>query len=527
MQPSIRRLLPWALRAAGAAALVAAVASCSRYPFDDAFIHLRVARNLAFSGEPWFNLGERVMGSSSPLWLALLAGLSRLSGSADRSLAVGLALASIVFLFLATDAFLRAATRTADWVAVCLAFLLTWSLAVVSTGFLMETALALALGVTGLLLILRHRPAAGGVALGLAVATRYELILLAGLVVLLSPARRRVLLGLVPVGAIEAALLWIGYRALVPNTMGAKEVVYQIDWGSFLQAIPSRDGHGLTAILGLLLGAAALGAIAAWRGEDRELAALPGAACLLVASYVLRRSFVFDWYWPLVTYPIALTAITLVLATQGGLRILAVAAGVVVAYPILPQAEAQMDAIDGAIHRDPRAGAVANLRTATYARIGAALGQVCPGAVVMAPEIGALGWAYPGPILDAVGLVSPQVLRFHPLAVPDERPNGFVGAVPTRAVEELRPDAVVTMDVFATDALRRMRTGAGLRDYSEVAALPVFDRSLDAAVPDSLWGSTRTRVLARRGGPCDQREALALALSRVSPAQALSRPAAR
>ena len=43
--------------------------------YDDAYIHLRIVRNFLQHGYAWFNPGERVMATSSPLWTALLAGL--------------------------------------------------------------------------------------------------------------------------------------------------------------------------------------------------------------------------------------------------------------------------------------------------------------------------------------------------------------------------------------------------------------------------------------------------------------------
>src|ERR1700712_1724280 len=41
--------------------------------YDDAFIHLRIARNLALTGRAFWNPGERVMATSSPAWTILLA----------------------------------------------------------------------------------------------------------------------------------------------------------------------------------------------------------------------------------------------------------------------------------------------------------------------------------------------------------------------------------------------------------------------------------------------------------------------
>jgi len=39
---------------------------------DDAYIHLRIAHNMIRTGHPYFNLGERVMVTSSPVWTLLL-----------------------------------------------------------------------------------------------------------------------------------------------------------------------------------------------------------------------------------------------------------------------------------------------------------------------------------------------------------------------------------------------------------------------------------------------------------------------
>src|SRR3954470_10255 len=45
------------------------------FAFDDAYIHFRIARHLAHDGQPYYNLGDAVMASSSSAWTLLLAGL--------------------------------------------------------------------------------------------------------------------------------------------------------------------------------------------------------------------------------------------------------------------------------------------------------------------------------------------------------------------------------------------------------------------------------------------------------------------
>src|SRR5712692_2540162 len=47
---------------------------------DDAFIHLRIAHNFLQTGHPYFNPGEHVMVTSSPVWTLLLAMIELLFG---------------------------------------------------------------------------------------------------------------------------------------------------------------------------------------------------------------------------------------------------------------------------------------------------------------------------------------------------------------------------------------------------------------------------------------------------------------
>jgi hypothetical protein len=137
-----------------------------------------------------------------------------------------------------------------------------------------------------------------------------------------------------------------------------------------------------------------------------------------------------------------------------------------------------------------------NARTRTYLRIGTVLAERCPGSIVAAPEIGALGWTFDGKILDGEGLASPEVLPFHPLKVPDERPTGGLGSIPGRAVAALRPDVVVSMEVFSTDFTRKAAILPGLADYALWWKEPVFATDVPGR-PAVLWGSKWTLVFSR------------------------------
>jgi hypothetical protein len=147
-----------------------------------------------------------------------------------------------------------------------------------------------------------------------------------------------------------------------------------------------------------------------------------------------------------------------------------------------------------ALYRDYETGA----RVRQYLRIGADLFALFPHAVLMTSEIGGLGWAFPGRIIDAAGLVSPECLTYHPMRVPEERPSGDVGAIPPRAVRDLAPDLVVSMETFSVAFRRDLRTGQ-MGTYRLFRSYPVFDEA-DSARSGirTLWGSRATQVYLRQ-----------------------------
>lgn len=87
------------LVAIGLAALEAGIRQAGdfAFPLDDTYIHLAVARNLAFNGAWGVNPGEFSSASSSPLWTISLAALFTLAGArAWVALAVNVAMALVL-----------------------------------------------------------------------------------------------------------------------------------------------------------------------------------------------------------------------------------------------------------------------------------------------------------------------------------------------------------------------------------------------------------------------------------------------
>lgn len=226
-------------------ALVLALAIVARsmvevrgYLTDDTYIHLQVARHLAAGAGPVFNVGERVYGCTSPLWIALIALGIKLGGSGivvAKALGGVATLASVALFFQLVrrtlrDPWLRAGATVA-WAAN--AWMIRWSL----SG--METPLAVALTLAGFVSLVGSEPHGEESHLGrtgalwaFAALVRPEalvLVLAWAVALLADPASRarpaRLLAGWLPPALILGAWLLFAhayYGVFWPQTLSAK-----------------------------------------------------------------------------------------------------------------------------------------------------------------------------------------------------------------------------------------------------------------------------------------------------------------
>lgn len=158
------------------------------FPLDDSWIHLQFAKNLAHGNGLSYNPGERVTGSTAPLWTALLALLFYLPGSVvlwTKTLGVALHLAGLRAIWqLGRELDL---SETGAAVATGFAAATSWLVWSALSG--MEVPLFVLLSVGGMVLHLRERrdpgrpPLSLGV-FGLAILARPEGALLLVLAVL-------------------------------------------------------------------------------------------------------------------------------------------------------------------------------------------------------------------------------------------------------------------------------------------------------------------------------------------------------
>lgn len=214
-----------ALLALAVWAVLAARAAFADFVFEDSYITYRYARNLAAGQGFVFNPGERVLGTSTPLWTLLLAGVARLTGAAVP------AVAGWLFpLAWAGAALLGAAllcSRGRGNLGALFVLSMVWGAGGVLLVWGMESALYLALLLAALAAALARRELATGVLLGLAMITRFDAVLFAGLLLLLVAVSGRRIPWRAGLAACALVVPWLVFSTLYfgapfPNTLSAK-----------------------------------------------------------------------------------------------------------------------------------------------------------------------------------------------------------------------------------------------------------------------------------------------------------------
>lgn len=301
--------------------LLAALAVVTRWIFqavtgltmEDALISLRYAENLAAGHGMVYNVDERVFGASTPLYVLLLAGLTRLQLPALAVAKTLAALADGATLFLWGRWLLRETGK--GWAA--LLFGVTFALSPVMVEISvcgMETSFALLLLTLALLADLEERPLRCGLVLGLLMLVRPDGALAAAVVLGLRAWRT----GRIPwrAGLAAAAVLlpWLliataYYGSPVPNSIPAKAAAYNLHRPSMLPNLwdtvgrlgPTRGPFGSLLANLVLFPCLAIGVWEAW--AVRRLRPLAALFLAWWAYLVVPKTLLFPWYLPPLLLP--------------------------------------------------------------------------------------------------------------------------------------------------------------------------------------------------------------------------------
>ncbi len=463
---------------------------------DDAFITFRYARNLVVGLGFVYNPGEHVLGTTTPLYTLLLAGLSRLLNSGDypslalilNALLEGL---SVVLLY-----HLGQALSGSRLFGMVLGLL--WAVAPMGVTFAiggMETPLVTFLLIATFYAYIANRSRLSSFLGGLATLTRPDALIAPALTLLdmtlRGPGKDEPPLSssLRPLSSVlrllrrlpwaEAALFlaviapWLVFATVyfgspLGQSIVAKSVAYRLPptaaLASWLQtlSVPFFEHEtipGYPVLIGFIvyLTLYLVGAIELVRRCPRSLPLFLYPA-LYVSAYVVANPLIFRWYWapPLPFYFLGILAGVRALLRDMlsfSPRTQRMAAP---AFAVITALFFGLSLNGWALHPDhgpdrpaPR---MAFIRLeALYANVAHTLkGNLLDGQTIAAGDIGVLGYATGARILDTLGLVSPEASRYYPLPS-----DAYVGnfAIAPALIAAAHPDYVVILEVYGRKTL--------------------------------------------------------------------------
>ena len=464
---------------------------------DDAYITFRYARNLVEGHGPVYNPGEHVLGTTTPLYTLLLAGLALVTRSRDfpaLALAVN-ALAGAASVGLVYALGNRLAGRRTPAAATAL----LWAVAPYSVTFAiggMETDLTIALLLATSYAHLTGRPRAMAVLSALALLARPDTAILLGplwLDLALTRLREHQLVDVLSAGLITLAILlpWLIFGTLYfgspfTNSVAAKSVTYRLDPTEGLVRLiqhystpffedaflGSRWRLAGFAVYLLLCG---LGGLRALR-RNRRAWPLVAYPYLYLAVFAAANPLLFRWYLspPLPFYFLFIVTGVWTLASDVGqwgtgrlihrvpdeqptnlsshqpanlpvhqftylllaLFTVAALATTLNAWELHP---------DHGPDRPAPEMAWFKLEQLYAQAADVVCAQAVPGDTLCAGDIGVLGYRTRMHILDTVGLVTPEATRHYP-ADPGIYVTNY--AIPADLVLAFDPDYIVVLEVY-------------------------------------------------------------------------------
>lgn len=422
-----------------AAVLIAALTIAFRdYVQDDVFITYTYSRNIAQGVGFVFNPGERVQGTTTPLWALVMAGAYRITPDMLRAGNILSGLCLFAAALLAFDLLRARSSFLAAFAAVML--LATSPLAYASYG--METLLYSAILMLAFWLWGRNRRTTAILAAAALTWTRADGVVLGGtlcLLMLLDGTRTREILPTLRLGLIYAAatapwfiFAWLYFGSPLPNTFGAKqEFLRGVEF--LAQGVERwRTFYGGNPVSLLALAFIPAGAWRAWRNE--ALRPIVAWSALYTLGYTALNITNFWYYTPLV---IALTLLAVLGAETIVHRLIAALKKqkrlITSVSLLLLIAAAALNSIR-ALELGPPPP-----RMATYRLVGEWINvHTPPESTLLVADLGVTGYYAQRHTFDSFGLITP----------------GLAIKMPDYAVDYLQPDLIVATQYFFWDFTR-------------------------------------------------------------------------
>lgn len=466
---------------------------------DDAYITFRYAQNLLSGHGLVYNPGEAVLGTTTPIYALLMAGLGLITGGSQASFPILSmivnALADGVTCWLLIRLGERFGQRRAGIAAAAVWAIAPWSVTFAIGG--METSVFVMFLTATFYFHSDGRPVAAAAAASLSILTRPD-ALIAVLPIIVERIRKSVrrqghLSPIQRIGSREVLIFsipligWfvIGtmyYGNPIPNSLLAKVAAYHLPQeAGFIRLLQ----HYATPFLGHLtfgtwwIGAGlllfpilfALGAVMILRRRVDAWPLFIYPWSYLIA-FAIANPLIFRWY---LTPPLPIFFLGIFLGIERISRdvkrpLLSIIASVV--FILLTLRGWTLRPNHGPTRPAPEMAYIQ--LELVYKDVAEELDDhILPSQTLAAGDIGALGYFTGAHILDTIGLISPQVLTYYPI------PESYYAinyAIPPALITELKPDYLVILEVYGRNAL--------LLDEK-------FNRAyrLEKTIPTNIYGS--------------------------------------
>ena len=399
--------------------------------YDDAFISFRYGRNLAEHATFVFNAGERVLGTTSPLF-ALLTALPHLAGIQITTAIVAFNIACDVATVLVTWHGLRTSRGTLAAVLFAAAFAASPIATRITVGG-MEVNLFLFMSVAAIALYHAGRRTPAILVAAVATTVRPEGLALVGVLCGLDYRRR----GTVRLAAVAALVLAVAALAtyayfgqVVPQSVIAKSRYLNSSLFAVLRAFLFADPLAAALVPAAIWGVAR----AVERDDFARTATLWGGAYLVL--YLLFRPHPWSWYGLIVHYT------TFLLAGLGLADLVHRSARL---QRLLPPRRLALGLGTAVVALWMGVTAVAGPSPVTR-HVYRPLRRWCAvhdlhRAAILAEDIGAVGYLCDALIHDANGLVWPEAMQYASLddAIAAQRPDYlFINVTRSDAVGRTR-----------------------------------------------------------------------------------------
>ena len=398
----------------------------AQYAFEDAYITLRYAQNFGAGSGYAFNTGEHVLGTSSPLWTLALSAAAHFGANLEvaKTVLSGLSLGALAF---AGGLVLRRERAPLAALGFALAVVFGFARSLESWG--METPLFMALVFASVEFLRARFVLIAGIAMGLAVLTRHEGALFALTMTLYLVAQeaagwRRALrfsLGLLGSTAPWFLFAYSTFGTIVPHTLQAKSGSFQpleylvASVGEFpMEWFWSANWASIRwvrLVLSLGIGTLTLlGFRSLWIQRSPMLPIALGAGLILGGLCVINPGYFFRWHRLPLHYTLLSTA--LLGASRVALTFrfrctpklkTGARAGIAMALLGLPFAlrSYREDLVSSGSYQS---------RVAVYDEVIAFVGKAKLGHMtLLTAEPGYVAYHTGNPVIDAAGLVSPNV----------------------------------------------------------------------------------------------------------------------